>query len=392
MKKTSIISYSGVIKELLGNAARFRRARLRKKPLKPEAVSLALTIRCNSHCLMCNIWRKESEIPDIEKLELTAGEILALFSRPLFADLVELDLTGGEPHLRDDLKEIVSGVAGLKKNHLTRLRSIIITSNGLIPDRIIANDKDILEALRDTGIDLVHVASLDGVGETHDKIRGTKGAYDLATETLEGLRELKKAYPAFYIGIKTTVLPQNLNELEAVLELAVDKNLFHIISPAFFTTARFRNAEKEESLQLSPADHEKLLKLYQRREFDGNYFYSRIRELLSSWRRNWRCTAAYNYLFIDYDGAVYPCELLPESIGNIKEESVEEIWEGQPARQWREKINRTDVCRNCIEPGAVRYSAVAEGLSYAGYLRESGRRGYKQSLSGEGYIKYFKSR
>jgi len=46
------------------------------------------------------------------------------------------------------------------------------------------------------------------------------------------------------------------------------------------------------------------------------------------------------------------------------------------------------MCRACIEPGAVRYSACAEGLSYLGFLRDLGRKRYLDSLSGEGFIKY----
>ncbi|MGD9143409.1 MAG: radical SAM protein [Dehalococcoidia bacterium] len=384
------MKYYRVILKLLGKALAFRRARLTNKPFKPEAVSLALTVRCNSHCIMCNMWRQAAEIPEITSLELTADEILSLLSRPLFSDLVEVDLTGGEPFLRNDLVEIVSGIVGLKKTGLTRLRSIIITSNGFMPEKIITGYREILKAVRGSDIDIVHVASLDGIGETHDKIRGTKGAYKLSIETLDGLWELGQDYPGFYIGVKTTVLPQNIDELEDILELAVEKGLFHIISPVFFTTSRFRNANKEESLQLTPAHHAKLLELYQRKEFTGNYFYSRIRELLSSHRRHWTCTAVYNYLFIDYDGSVYPCELLPEPIGNVKEKDIESIWDGKSAREWRKKINRTDTCRHCIEPGAVRYSAVREGLSYAGYLRHLGRAGYVRSLSGEGYYKYLR--
>ena len=238
--------------------------------------------------------------------------------------------------------------------------------------------EQILERLRGTGIDLVHVASLDGIGEIHDQIRGTKGAFELAKRTLEGLSGLKKYYSGYYIGIKTTVLPQNITHLDDILQFAVAEGFFHIISPAFFTTSRFRNAEKEESLRLSPADRDTLLKFYRRQEFYGNYFYSRIRELLSSGQRNWSCTAAFNYLFIDYDGSVYPCELLDGRIGNIREKDIEAIWNGPEAESWRDKINQTDVCRSCIEPGTVHYSAVAEGASYAGFLRQLGRQDYNR--------------
>jgi hypothetical protein len=94
-------------------------------------------------------------------------------------------------------------------------------------------------------------------------------------------------------------------------------------------------------------------------------------------------------MFIEFDGTVYPCELLSEPIGNVKEQHPEEIWNSPQAHYWRERIEKTEPCRSCIEPGAVRYSACAEGLSYLKFLRKLGRRQFNESLYGEGFIKYF---
>ncbi len=373
---------------LLGKALKFRYARLRSAPLKPEVVSLAVTNRCNSHCIMCNMWKRAKEQPNIRLLELSRGEIIDLLSQPLFSRLVEVDLTGGEPHLRDDLVSIALGIAGLKEKFLPRLRSIVITSNGLLPEKIISNYQKILEGLAGTNIDLVTVASLDGIGTTHDKIRGTKGAFQLAAGTIGGLLELREKYPNYFIGVKTTVLPENIDSLDNILEFAIKENLFHIVSPAFFTETRFRNADRRESLKLGPADREKLLKFYNRREMDTNYFYSRIRGFLSSGRKCWSCTAVYNYMFIEFDGTVYPCELLPEPIGNVREQDAVTTWDGVQAHYWRTRIEKTQPCHECIEPGAVRYSACAQGLSYFGFLRKLGRNKYRESLYGEGFIKY----
>jgi MoaA/NifB/PqqE/SkfB family radical SAM enzyme len=381
-------NYYGAALRLLGNALWFRYSRLRGTPLKPQVVSLAVTNRCNSHCIMCNMWRRAREIPDIKTLELTGDEIIGLLSRPLFSGLVELDLTGGEPHLRDDLADITLGIGRLKSSFLPKLRSIIITSNGLLPGKVVSNYQKILEGLRGTNIDLVSVASFDGVDETHDKVRGTKGAFKLAVETLDGLLGLRKEYPNYFIGLKTTILPENIHALDAILDFALERNLFHIISPAFFTETRFRNIEKREKLALSPAQYEEILKFYNRPELKTSYFYSRARNFLAAGRKQWTCTALNNYLFIEFDGKVYPCELLPEPVGDLRKQSIEDIWYGRTASEWRSRINKTEHCRACHEPGALRYSASAEGFSYLRFLIELGRRRFSESLHNEGYIKY----
>lgn len=384
----SILNYYRLAARLLLNSLRFRYSRHRGRPLKPAALSLAVTNRCNSHCIMCNIWKSARDNPGIKNLELSAREIIDILSSPLFSGLVELDLTGGEPHLRDDLVDIVLGVACLKKDRLSRLRSIIITSNGFLTARIIANYREIINALKDTNIDLVSVVSLDGIGETHDLVRGTGGAFKLASETLDSLSELKKEYPKFIVGIKTTVLPQNIAVLDDILSYALSNGFFHVISPALFTTSRFRNTEKQHELELGLAEYGRLREFYGRDELRTGYFYAMARSFLATGRKQWTCAALYNYLFIDFDGKVYPCELSPEPIGNVKEQDVLDIWNGPRARSRRKSIGRLEYCRECHEPGTIRYSALTEGFCYLQFIAKLGKRAVQESFYGEGYSKY----
>jgi radical SAM protein with 4Fe4S-binding SPASM domain len=374
---------------LFWNSLKFRYLRLRGAPLKPAVISLALTNRCNSHCIMCNIWKSNREIPDIRSLEMPGDEIINLFSRPLFSKLVEMDLTGGEPHLRDDLADIAIGIGELKKRYLPRLRSIIIASNGLLPQRIISNYQKILEGLKDTNIDIVSVNSIDGIGQTHDRIRGTRDAFELSTQTIGGLLELRKAYPHFVVGIKTTILPHNVNELEAILDFALERNLFHIISSAYFTETRFRNVDKREELTLQTEEHRHILKLYNRDELQTSFFYQTARNLFVTGKRQWLCTALYNYMFIDYDGKVYPCEIISTPIGDLKKQEIEDIWYSPLAHYRRKKSGKLEICAACNEPGAMRYSACDSGASYLKFLVKAGRHKFNETFYQEGFSKYF---
>jgi MoaA/NifB/PqqE/SkfB family radical SAM enzyme len=380
--------YLTLLASLYRNAIKFRCSRLGHRSLKPVALSLALTNRCNSHCIMCNIWKRAGETPDIVSLELTQKEIIDLLSSPLLSELVELDLTGGEPHLRNDLVDIVRGVTELQDSYLSKLRSIIITSNGFLTERVISNYGEILKGLKDTNIDLVSVTSIDGIGETHDIIRGTGGAFELASRTIRGILELKKEYPNFIPGMKTTILPQNVDALDDLLSFALSNGLFHVISPVLFTEARFRNSEKRDRMMLAPDNIRKVLDFYRRDKLKSSYFYSVARDFLADGRRRWTCTAMYNYLFIDFDGKVYPCEIIPEPIGNVKEQRLQDIWNSPRARDWRKRIGKMECCRTCHEPGAVRYSAITAGTGYLRFLMRLGRQKYHESLEGEGFSKY----
>jgi MoaA/NifB/PqqE/SkfB family radical SAM enzyme len=386
--KEKRIGYYRAILSLLCNALRFRYHKLTGNPIKPVVITLALTNRCNSHCIMCNIWKRARELTDIQSLELSHKVILDLLANPLFSELVELDITGGEPNLRDDLANIIIDIGHLKKTNLVRLKSIIIASNGLLPEKIISNYREIASALKETGIDLVCVISLDGIGQVHDRIRGTSGAYEQAFKTITGLLELREKYSNLIVGIKTTILPYNLDMLDSVLDFASSKGLFHIISPVLFTEARFMNMEKSQDLKLTVDQYQKLLSFYTHSKLPINYFYSREIGSLAKGRKNWLCAASFNYLFIDYDGKIYPCEMISEPIGDLRKQSVEDIWKSHQMRHWRKRTEELECCHTCNEPGAIRYSAVTEGFSYMKFLMQSGHIHYRETLHQEGYSKY----
>ena len=387
-RKNDSFNYYKVVARLPYNALQFRVHKFLHEPLKPVALSLAVTNRCNSHCIMCNIWKSVNDISDIKSLELSGQKILSILYSRLFSELVELDLTGGEPHLRDDLADIVLGIIRLKKNTLPKLKSIIITSNGFLTRRIISNYRSILDAITGTDIDLVSVTSLDGIGDIHDRIRGTGDAFKLVSATIKGLLELRKEYPCFITGIKTTILPWNVDALDDIFDYALSNNLFHIISPVIFTETRFKNLDRKDEISLRASDFEKITQFYRHDELKKSYFYSKGLDYLLTGRNQWVCTASYNYLFIDYNGKVYPCEMLPVTMGDVKNQDIMDIWNSPQASSWRKKIGKTECCRNCHEPGAVRYSAVTEGATYMKFLTQLGKRDFKESLVEEGYSKY----
>ena len=63
----------------------------------PTDASIILTYRCPMRCVMCNIWKN----PTDKKLEIKASDLRSL------PRLKFINLTGGEPFIREDLDEIV---------------------------------------------------------------------------------------------------------------------------------------------------------------------------------------------------------------------------------------------------------------------------------------------
>jgi len=74
--------------------------------MRPSMIAnLAITYRCDSRCTTCNIWK----IQNHQKDELTLGEIDSFFkeNREFLKDVESIQITGGEPYLREDLTEII---------------------------------------------------------------------------------------------------------------------------------------------------------------------------------------------------------------------------------------------------------------------------------------------
>jgi MoaA/NifB/PqqE/SkfB family radical SAM enzyme len=198
--------------------------------MKTQALSLEITHRCVARCIMCNIWRIPMDEP-----ELSTGDCLKLLASDLLRDLRELDITGCEPFLPEGIDTLFSGIASLKGGNLKKLRSVAVTTNGFLTEKVLAKTEIILREVRKVGMDLVVVCAMDAVGEIHERIRNVKDAFNKVNKTIQGLTVLRERYPNLIIGLKTTILPVNIDELERILGYASEMGLFTIISPCIIT-------------------------------------------------------------------------------------------------------------------------------------------------------------
>jgi MoaA/NifB/PqqE/SkfB family radical SAM enzyme len=143
--------------------------------LRKEPVSLVyfVTNRCNARCRHCFI---DFTDPGQFREELTVDE-LDRITRTLGGSLYNLNLTGGEPFLREDLWEIAECFL---RN--TPVRSIVVTTNGFFTDRV----RRFLDRFIGSGhrAHLKISVSIDDDEKAHDRGRGVEGLHRQAMETL----------------------------------------------------------------------------------------------------------------------------------------------------------------------------------------------------------------
>ncbi|HOI18661.1 MAG TPA: radical SAM protein [Candidatus Woesearchaeota archaeon] len=162
-------------------------------------IFLVTDYACNSACISC---AKKLD----EKGRLNLDQIIEKIDliKPSKDDYIEI--SGGEPTLREDLFDICHY---LKSNHDTNL---IILSNGRK-----FKDKSFSKQVKEVGVDRVMTTFYSPYEEKHDMITQRKGSF---LDTLQGLKNLEEI--ELPISVKTIVLKQNYQELSDFVSFAYD--------------------------------------------------------------------------------------------------------------------------------------------------------------------------
>jgi MoaA/NifB/PqqE/SkfB family radical SAM enzyme len=377
------MSLNRILVTLAARGVRYRFLKAMGLPGKPEALSMEVTRRCIAKCLMCNIW----QMPAVP--ELAAVDWLKLLESPVLSELKELDVTGGEPFLRNDIVELLLGIGRLKATHLRQLCSVAITTNGFLTEKVLKDVGAVIGPLEEAGVTLVFACGFDAVGEVHDRIRNFKGGWERLNATILGLKALREEYPRLVLGIKTTITRHNIDELDRVCRYADEHGLFTIISPYILTANRYKNIGKEDTLSLSASDLEKLKVFYSSPRFRWSYYRSELLRFLDTGKMEKPCSAGFNYFFIRSTGDLYSCPIIDQLLGNVKDTPLEKLIRSTEAARFRRNILEFPECALCTEPGLERYALPCEGFHYLRQYLKLGREGFCSLHRHMGLDKYF---
>jgi MoaA/NifB/PqqE/SkfB family radical SAM enzyme len=375
---------NNILISLAARGVRYRYLKATGRPGKPEALSLEVTRRCIAKCIMCNIWQMPATAPELE-----ADDWLKLLESPVLSDLKELDVTGGEPFLRNDIVELLLGIGRLKATHLKQLCSVAITTNGFLTEKVLKDVGAMIAPLEQAGVCLVFACGFDAVGEVHDRIRNFKGGWERLNATIQGLKALRDKHPSLVLGIKTTVTRYNIDELENVCRYADEHGLFTIISPYILTANRYDNIGKDDSLAFSSDDLAKLKDFYKSPRFQWSYYRDELLRFLDTGRMEKPCSAGFNYFFIRSTGELYSCPIIDALLGNVNEASLEKLICSTGAARFRKNILKFPECSICTEPGLERYALPFEGFHYLRQFFRLGPNKFRSLHRHMGLDKYF---
>jgi radical SAM protein with 4Fe4S-binding SPASM domain len=325
----------------------------------PAYVVWELTLRCDQPCAHCGS-RAGAKRPE----ELTTQEALRVVDQLAAMRAKDVVLIGGEAYLHDGFLAIARALKD------KGIRPLMTTGGRGIDDAL-------ARAMKDAGVYSVSV-SIDGLREEHDTIRKAAGSFDAA---LRALRALKAA--GLLVSANTHVNRVNQHVLEDLFALLAGEG---ISSWQVQITVPLGRAADRPQMLLQPYDLVDVVPRVAALKraamargilvMPGNNlgYFGKDEALLRSVKRDeadhWQgCQAGKRVMGIESDGGVKGCPSLQSVYvgGNVKERSLDDLWNGSDQLAFARKRSVDDLhgfCRSCpfSEPCLAGCSFTAHAL------------------------------
>ncbi len=347
-------------------------ASLKREKRLYEVIFFATSV-CNARCRTCFYWKELNRPGD---LSLDEMETLTR-TMPSFHHLI---LSGGEPTLRRDLPEIVR-LFSVNNN----IRFLNFPTNGLKP--IIVRDFTNQMLAENPQLTISLNFSIDGLAETHDRIRGVPGNFHRAEQAIEMVQPLRRKWgKRLWVGINTTICRENYHEVIPLANYFLERK---VLDGHYFQIIRGDPLDPE--LKRLPGsdlgqlyDHiVRIQETYAARAFHDDdprarwlkraiyvgtlNFHHRVQFANYTRGAPWPmpCTAGQTSIVIDYNGDVRACELRG-ALGNLRDYDLDfrAFWQSVIRAREVERIEQ-DRCfctHVCFIHDSMRFSLRAQLL------------------------------
>jgi MoaA/NifB/PqqE/SkfB family radical SAM enzyme len=249
-----------------------------------------------------------------------------------------INLTGGEPTLRRDLKQIVDLLH-------PKVHKLEISSNGLLPKKL----EPIIKKYPNIKIRF----SLEGSESTNNMIRGEKNGYRTKVDGLARLQELGGTD----LGFAAVIQDDNLVDLVELFRFA-EKNRYELSTSTLHNAFQFYKNDNVPYDRLGIAYHIENLIIEQLKTNNiKNWFRAYlnlglIAQVLGK-RRLLTCKAGSESAIIDPWGDVYACNVRSDLyMGNLETQTWLEIFSSKKALQVLEQVDQCQ--QNCWMAGTAK--------------------------------------
>lgn len=301
---------------------------------RPFIVIWETTQACDLVCAHCRACAQPLRSPE----ELSRAEAERLIDEVARMRVPVFVLTGGDPLKRPDIYELI----GYAARQGARV-SLTPSATPLLTYEALGN-------LKNAGVARLAV-SLDGSTATiHDAFRGVRGSYEWTLHAVRWAREI-----GLPVQINTTITRRNLKDMDNLVQLLVTLDIF--LWSVFFLvpTGRGQVSDLVDAEEFEEV-FARLYELSHRAPFDiktteAQHYRRYVAMRRAEERRRNLPTASQGqirvsmddiaraprgindgkgFVFISHKGDVYPSGFLPLSAGNIRQQSLQEIYRHSP--------------------------------------------------------------
>ena len=298
------------------------------------------------------------EAGQADEEELTTEECLMLLEEMHELGTEMVILTGGEPLLRRDIYDIASRASELG------LWVVMGTNGVMVTDRVA---KKMIECgVRGVGI------SIDSIDpETHDAFRGGPDAWKHSVRALEVCKA-----NGLEVLVQTTVMESNYNEIPDLMRFARDKgawsfNLYFLVKTGRGETMSELTPTQSNEMLGNLVDWQDEFRPMLVRSKCAPQFKQIAYAMGRGGLESGGCMAGTEYARITPGGDVTPCPYMTKVAGNVRRQSLTEIWNTSPVflelRDFSQLKGRCGTCEFKELCGGCRCRAYS---TYGDYLQE----------------------
>lgn len=293
-----------------------------------------LTPRCNFDCNMCYVHLKPDEIPAVGR-EFTTEEWISIAREAQEAGTIELTLTGGEPFVRPDFREIYEAIHDMGF-------LIQIFSNGYLLT------EETVEWLKKRPPHTMRFTLYGASDETYEKVCGIKQGF---TRVKHSVELLKKAGIPLYIV--TTITKDNEQDADAIYRFAIENRLpithtTSLVNPVRGASADAKGHQLE--MELPPVEI-----IRQIRERSGGKYPRKKRESFLDVCSNYRCG-----YWVTWNRQMQLCTFLTEP--------AVEVHPGTFTDSWHKLLEEVSALKEPEECASCKYEGYCDrcpGILYA---------------------------
>lgn len=290
---------------------------------------IELTTNCNFRCKHCFI-------DSFNNYGLDTVEIKKLLYELRTNGVYEVQFTGGEIFLRKDIVELITYARALK------FKVILLTNLYLIDDAMI-------KFLQDVHVELISTTLFSLDEEKNDNITNFKGSTRKIINNL-----IKISRTNIRVQVKTIVMKDTEEDYIEIQKFCKNNNIEYLATEGIFPS--FGGCDLPRKLSMTNQQLKDNIENLDKIRFGDIYYKEKSDDECIC------CELNYS-LFISSDGNIYPCNLWFKKLGNIKNNSIQEIWNSKYLRdikntKWKDlhKCSNCDKKNFCIRCTGIVYS------------------------------------